>query len=307
MENLALVRSTTLCLLAMMLVLALSTLSAQADNLQLAIMPGTISGVVSYPSDYIPPMRIYAIASDGTGHYQTKTGANQRSFTIRNVPPGKYYVVAYTDEAAGMVGGWSRAVPCGLRNTCKDHALISVIVAPGSRATGIRVFDWYAPRGAFPSEPSAAKPARSVANIRSLDFRNFSYRREGADDLVLRQGKETGEGPDGSRLLSIRHIDFNGDGNEEALITIATGRSGAGGYSEEYFVYSQRDGTTRQVFRESREKPQSMRVSGQSIIIVAPFWRGTDPACCPSALETAIYSWRSDAFVRISRRLSRLR
>lgn len=300
------VRVITFGLMAMMFP-GLSNLSSQAANPQSSAMSGTIIGVVTYPSDYIPPMRIYAIAADGTGHYQIKTSTSQSRFTIRNVSSGKYYVVAYTAEAPGLVGGWSKAVPCGLRNTCRDHSLIPVTVAPGTTATGIRVSDWYAPPGAFPSEPSPAKPAKTVTNIRSVDFRNFTYKRASAEDLILRQGKEAGEAQDGSRLLSIRHIDFNGDGNEEALITIATGRAGAGGYSEEYFVYSQGDGKTRQVFHESREKPQTMQVKGSSIVIVAAFWRDTDPACCPSSLETAIYRWRPAGFVRVSRRLRPLR
>lgn len=271
--------------------------------LQTAASLGSITGTLGYPSDYVPPMRVYAIATDGERHYTTRTQANQSRFTISNMLPGKYYVVAYTDEAPGLGGGWSKAVPCGLKNTCRDHSLIPVTVTSGGRASGINVADWYTKPGVFPAEPSPNHPATAVSGIRSIDFRNFTYMRKDSETLVLRDGKEAGEGEEGRKLLAVKYVDFNGDGNEEALVTIFTGRRSEGGYSEEYYVYSERDGRPRQLFHESRQKPQLMRVKGRSILIVAPFWRSTDAGCCPSALETAVYSWRGSGFVRVSRQL----
>ena len=266
---------------------------------------GAISSVVGYPSDYLPPMRIYAISTGGERHYTTRTRANQARFTITNVRPGTYHVVAYTDEAPGTAGGWSRAVPCGLRNTCRNHALIPVNVLAGSTTRGIRVADWYAGAGVFPPEPATNSPANEPPNrgpsIRSTDFRNFTYTRPGIGTLVLRNGRE--DDPDGSRMLSVSYVDFDGDGREEALITIANGTRGSGGYAEEYYVYANRRGSLQQLFFESRAKPQRMSLNGRSIVIVAPLWRRNDPGCCPSAVETAVYSWRGSKFVRTSRRL----
>ncbi len=270
---------------------------------QTAASLGAITGTLGYPSDHVPAMRVYAIATDGNRHYTTRTRANQSRFTISNMLPGKYYVVAYTDEAPGLGGGWSRAVPCGLKNTCRDHALIPVTVTSGGTASGINVADWYAKPGLFPPEPSPSQTATVVSGIRSIDFRNFTYPLEGAESLVLRNGKETGEGEGARKLLAVKYVDFNGDGNEEALVTISTGTLGAGGYSEEYYVYSERDGRPRQIFHQSRQKPQLMLVKGSSILIVAPFWRSTDASCCPSLVETAVYSWRGSGFVRVSRQL----
>lgn len=279
--------------------------SASTANylLQTGSSLAAITGSVSYPSDSLPPMRIYAIATEGNRHYATRTRANQSRFAISNILPGKYYVVAYTDEAPELAGGWSRAVPCGLKNTCRDHALIPVTVTSGGTTSGINVADWYTKPGVFPSEPSTTNTATAVSGIRSVDFRNFTYTGEGAESLVLRNGKEAGEGGEGRKLLAVKYFDFNGDGNEEALVTISTGRRGEGGYAEEYYVYSERDGKPRQIFHESRQKPQLMRVKGRAILIVAPFWKRTDAGCCPSALETAIYSWRGPGFVRVSRQL----
>jgi hypothetical protein len=263
---------------------------------------GAIAGLVGYPSDSLPPMRVYAISVDARRHYMTRTRANQSRFTIGNVLPGKYYLVAYTDEAPGMIGGWSRAVPCGLKVTCRNHSLIPVNVIGGSTARGIKVGDWYA-RGVFPAEPAPNRTGSDAPRIGSIDFRNFTYIRQGSESLVLRNGKEEGEGPDGSRLLSVSYVDFDGDGPEEALVTIATGRREGGGYSEEYYVYTNRGSAPQQVFHESREKPRGMTVNRRSIVIVAPLWRRNDPGCCPSTVETAIYSWRGSGFIRTSRRL----
>jgi hypothetical protein len=283
--------------------LVIGTLLSITQMAQTVSSAGAITGSLSYPSDYVPAMRVYALATDGSRHYTTRTRANQSRFTISNMLPGKYYVVAYTDEAPGLAGGWSKAVLCGLKNTCRDHALIPVSVTSGGTTSGINVADWYTRPGVFPSEPSTNNMANAVAGSRSIDFRNFTYTGENAAPLVLRDGKEEGEGDDGRKLLAVKYVDFNGDGNEEALVTISTGRRGEGGYAEEYYVYSGSGGKPRQLFHESRQKPQLMRVKGRSILIVAPFWRGTDAGCCPSALETAVYTWRGSRFVRVSRQL----
>ncbi|MDQ2936930.1 MAG: hypothetical protein M3R67_05415 [Acidobacteriota bacterium] len=283
--------------------LVIGTLLSIPQMAQTVSTPGAITGTLNYPSDYVPAMRVYALATDGSRHYTTRTRANQSRFTISNMLPGKYYVVAYTDEAPGLAGGWSKAVPCGLKNTCRDHALIPVSVTSGETTSGIKVADWYTRPGVFPSEPSTNNRANAVSGIRSIDFRNFTYTGKGAAPLVLRDGREAGEGDDGRNLLAVKYVDFNGDGNEEALVTIATGKRGEGGYAEEYYVYSERNGKPRQIFHESRQKPQLMRVKGRSILIVAPFWRSTDAGCCPSALETAVYSWRASGFLRVSRQL----
>jgi hypothetical protein len=283
--------------------LVIGTLLSITQMAQTVSAPGVITGTLSYPGDYVPAMRVYALSTDGSRHYTTRTRANQNKFTISNILPGKYYVVAYTDEAPGLAGGWSKAVPCGLKNTCRDHALIPVSVTSGGTASGINVGDWYTRPGVFPSEPSTNNRANAVAGIRSIDFRNFTYTGEGAAPLVLHDGKEAGEGDEGRKFLAVKYVDFNGDGNEEALVTISTGRRGEGGYAEEYYVYSERNGKPRQLFHESRQKPQLKRVQRRSILIVAPFWRSTDAGCCPSAVETAVYSWRGSGFVRVSRQL----
>ena len=145
-----------------------------------AATTGSITGVVSYPSEVLPPMRVYTLEVSGAAHYETATGQGPSHFTIDGVPRGTYYVVAYTQEAPRLSGGWSRAVTCGLKTTCTDHALIPVTVVAGKPVTGVRVADWYAPSGTFPAEPAAAAPAptETGGSNRSTSGISPSRRRE---------------------------------------------------------------------------------------------------------------------------------
>ncbi|OGK61598.1 hypothetical protein A3G67_01385 [Candidatus Roizmanbacteria bacterium RIFCSPLOWO2_12_FULL_40_12] len=114
---------------------------------------GEISGVLGFPSEGIPPLSVYAIdTKDGSDFFFIQTAQNQSNFTIEDVEPGTYYVVAYTEDSK-LSGGWSKMVPCGLSADCKDHSLIPVEVKEGKSITGIEVRDWYSPEGTFPAKP----------------------------------------------------------------------------------------------------------------------------------------------------------
>ena len=172
--------------------------------------------------------------------------------------------------------------------------------------------------------PSAGSSETSKG-IRSVDFRNFTYKREyksssngglpvEAETIVLRNGKNMSPGLTnssfeyGNELKSVRYIDFDGDGNEEALVVINTTAEAAGAYEEDdYFVFAYRNNTPVRIFHEYRYKSRGIRVAGKSLVISAPFWREQDPHCCPYATETAVYQWRGNGFVRVSRNLKRMR
>lgn len=126
--------------------LALATLSSR---------PGSISGHLSYPGDYIPELRVVAFAADNPGqYYYVDTVQNQSVFQILNIPAGSYHIIAYRlDPTSDQAGGYSRAVPCGLLNTCKDHSLLEVTVASGQAIGNIDPIDWYAPAGTYPPRP----------------------------------------------------------------------------------------------------------------------------------------------------------
>jgi hypothetical protein len=111
-----------------------------------------IVGELSYPSDHIPPLRVYAFdAATLDPVSSVDIALNQGTYELQ-VPAGTYYIVAYTMDG-GFSGGYSQMVPCGLNASCTDHSLIEVTVSAGGTAGGINPGDWYAPEGSFPAMP----------------------------------------------------------------------------------------------------------------------------------------------------------
>ena len=159
------------------------------------------------------------------------------------------------------------------------------------------------------SIPTKNKSATS--SIRSVDFRNFTYERFYSDGemLVLRDGTDGKKIPEelsSSYFVSAKYVDLDGDGDEEAVVTIGTDYSGSAGYGEHYLVFKDNnDGNINQVFQQYRETPKALRIVGQSIIIVAPSWGKNDAHCCPRFTETSVYRWRGNGLMRISRKLTR--
>lgn len=162
-----------------------------------------------------------------------------------------------------------------------------------------------------------ARKSQTGRGIRSVNFRNFTYTIVGSDgrteSIVLHNGKNLSPGEStpfeyGSKLKSIKYVDFDGDGNEEALITIYTNGEGADGYwVENYFVFAYRNGSPVQIFNKNIWKSEGIQVAGKSLVISAPFWREQDPECCPYATEVTVYQWRGSGFARISRKLKSVR
>lgn len=121
---------------------------------------GLITGTLSYPSERIPSLTIYAIRIDNQKDtfYLIQTSANQSSYSIR-VDPGVYQVLAYNTDLAG---GYTRFVKCGMGFNCSDHTLLPVVIDAGDIIDGIDLLDWYAPTGILPSRPD--KPSQSEAS-----------------------------------------------------------------------------------------------------------------------------------------------
>ena len=114
--------------------------------------PGSISGALSYPSEFIPPLRVAAFSVDGYNYRYVDTMQNQATYQITGLAPGKYHVVAFVMDGS-YAGGYTFAVPCGLSVDCADHSLIDVIVEAGKDTPDINPADWYAPEGTFPPMP----------------------------------------------------------------------------------------------------------------------------------------------------------
>lgn len=112
---------------------------------------GLISGKLSFPSEHIPALTIFAIRKDNglDTFYAIQTDEGQSSYSIR-VDPGVYNVLAYAGELAG---GYTRYVKCGMGAGCQDHTLASAVVEPGAILSWVDIYDWYAPAGTFPDRP----------------------------------------------------------------------------------------------------------------------------------------------------------
>ena len=115
-------------------------------------LPGTIRGHLSYPSEYIPAQKIVAFTVAAVVPAADVITVEGQDVYELTVPPGNYFVVAYTIDGV-LAAGYSQAVLCGLSAACTDHSLVPVHVEPGAVVTGIDPQDWYAGPGAFPPMP----------------------------------------------------------------------------------------------------------------------------------------------------------
>ena len=118
---------------------------------------GLISGELSFPSERIPALMVFAIRIDNGKYtyYSIQTAEHQSEYSIR-VDPGVYQLLAYIDDYAG---GYTQYVQCGLGFQCQDHSLVPVVVEAGEIVTGIDLQDWYAPSGIFPMRPDRGTTA----------------------------------------------------------------------------------------------------------------------------------------------------
>lgn len=134
-----------------------------APTLPTIQLNGSISGHLSYPSDFIPAMVIVAYQINGREwngtYFAIKTPQDADAYQLNNLPPGQYWVVSFPNQDLGqdpnLAGGYTQAVLCGLSLACTDHALIPVMVSAGQVSKFVDPSDWYAPFGSFPPNPSA--------------------------------------------------------------------------------------------------------------------------------------------------------
>jgi len=120
------------------------------------LLPGSVSGQLSYPSEMIPSLRLVLWnVEDGT-YLTMEVPQDTFEFRWENVPAGHYQLVAYlrNGDLGAFAGGYTKAVPCGLSVDCNDHSLIVFEVRPGEDTSGIDPGDWYAPADAFPADPT---------------------------------------------------------------------------------------------------------------------------------------------------------
>jgi hypothetical protein len=88
---------------------------------------GTVTGKLSYPSEFIPPMRVALFSLTDGKVYYIDTAKDQATYSLA-VPAGTYNVVSYpyegtpgtagiadsyTPKGGPFAGGYTQMVPCG--------------------------------------------------------------------------------------------------------------------------------------------------------------------------------------------------
>ena len=112
----------------------------------------TISGSVSYPSEYIPETMIVCAENNLTAEEYCSEGLIEDNSYMYgygyelSVPAGAYYVYAIVpDFDPNYKAYYNEYVTCGLSVECESHDPILVTLLPGQSATEIDPMDWYAP------------------------------------------------------------------------------------------------------------------------------------------------------------------
>jgi len=165
------------------------SVAASAPTQPTAASTGVITGQLGYPSEFVPPLTVYAISvNDPNVWYSTNTpffGSFTRptpsptpSFAATwppagegryqlSVPAGAYYVVAYSNDTGlpkDLPAAYTRyTVDCIQKTTqnspppaCSgnDHTLVPVTVAAGQTITNIDIKDWYTQGVTYPPRPT---------------------------------------------------------------------------------------------------------------------------------------------------------
>jgi len=105
---------------------------------------GTITGEISFPSEYLPVQQVCALDLKDEKEYCQPTRKGEKSFAVP-VPAGDYDVYAMLqDDATGKRAYYSEFVRCGSGVECKDHTPIAVHVEAGGISEA-QPQDWYAP------------------------------------------------------------------------------------------------------------------------------------------------------------------
>jgi hypothetical protein len=124
-----------------MVLLAVASLGARAHA-----CAGTIAGTVSFPSQVVPSMTVYASDLDTSRIHTVQLARGQVNFSVE-VPPGRYLVFLAPNEpgAPDVYGAFTRYSQCALHAdaACEDHALIPVAVTAKAPHAAVTIDDWY--------------------------------------------------------------------------------------------------------------------------------------------------------------------
>ena len=127
---------------------AMVLLTAASLGVCAAACAGTIVGTVSFPSQVVPSMTVYASDLDTSRIHTVQLARGQANFSVE-VPPGRYLVFLAPNEpgAPDVYGAFTRYSQCAPHTVddgaCEDHALIPVAVTAKAPHAAVTIDDWY--------------------------------------------------------------------------------------------------------------------------------------------------------------------
>jgi hypothetical protein len=108
---------------------------------------GTIDGTVTFPSEQIPSMTVYASDLDTSRVHSVQLTRGQSNFTVE-VPAGRYLVFLAPNEPGapnvyGAYTEYSLCAPHDVDGKCEDHGLVPVVINARTPHGAVAIDDWY--------------------------------------------------------------------------------------------------------------------------------------------------------------------
>ena len=195
---------------------------------------GRIRGRLFFPSEYVPPLAVYGVATDGSRFYRVDTQVSPPGGSVYEIPivePGTYYVYGYPIEGEGAFGGaYSYLAACEAGHFppppkgCWEnpqHDLAPVEVRAGQAVEEVDLFDWYGPSLPPPPDDTEGWPTYTDEQLayRIRYPPHWEVRSERQGETTFGPPSLTGEGP-GEEFASVRVT--SGDPEELADELIAS-------------------------------------------------------------------------------------
>jgi hypothetical protein len=116
-------------------------------SLSAGALAGTIEGVVTFPTQLVPSMTVYASDLDTSRVHSVQLVRGQANFSIE-VPPGRYLVFLAPNEpgAPNIYGAYTRyslCAPQAIDAQCDDHALVAITISAKAPRCAVTIDDWY--------------------------------------------------------------------------------------------------------------------------------------------------------------------
>jgi hypothetical protein len=108
---------------------------------------GTIDGTVTFPSERVPSMTVYASDLETSRVHSVQLARGQANFSVE-VPAGRYVVFLAPNEPGapnvyGAYTEYSLCTPHDVDGKCEDHSLVPIVISARTPHGAVTVDDWY--------------------------------------------------------------------------------------------------------------------------------------------------------------------